>query len=307
MTYTAQDVVHHLLSSTGGGAQDGEHSAVRMSVVHGVREVTQCRQWLWHTKRGSFTSTAATNYMLPANVKDIDGLVTETLGQLHMYITPDEYNQLETLTVGKGDPYYYTIMRSETAPDRYEIRFVGDVTANIEFFYTYRYRPEDVRFMGYERPCRAGTVSSANSTTVTGTNTTFNSMMVGSLIRFGTTTTDADPIGSLSPYAAERTIVSVESPTQLTIDSAAGTLTGVRYAITDQIDASPTMYTAVLSAAEMWYARMAGKPASEIVALFNRDLRLALDNDSVGPLGVTRLHSTPRLKGWHSNILSDVG
>ena len=34
---TAQDVIEYLLASTGGGAQDGEHAAIRQAVTHGVR------------------------------------------------------------------------------------------------------------------------------------------------------------------------------------------------------------------------------------------------------------------------------
>ena len=53
---TAQDIVAYLLASTGGGAQDCEHHAVRQAVIHGVREVLQCRHWLWHQRTGSFTT-----------------------------------------------------------------------------------------------------------------------------------------------------------------------------------------------------------------------------------------------------------
>ena len=57
---TAQDIVAYLIASNGGGAQDGEHNAIRQAVLHGVRDVMQCRQWLWHVRTGSFTTQSIT-------------------------------------------------------------------------------------------------------------------------------------------------------------------------------------------------------------------------------------------------------
>jgi hypothetical protein len=380
MTFTAQDVVDHLLTTTGGGAQDGEHRAVRQAVIHGVREVLQTRQWLWHTKTGYFTtqriSTTATAitsgsnqitvasaagmvvgrllevptayfphpvritavsgttvtldsaasktkgaetvtllvqtyYDLPANLKDIDALVTDTVGTLHCYITPQEWQRLETNTRGSGEPYYYTIMRSDVSPDRYQVRFVGVPQNATVVHYTYRYIPKIVKYMGYEPVCRKGVVA-VSSISVTGTGTEFPADSAGAMFRFGTASTEADPIGALSPFQQERTIGSRQSATALTLSTPiTGSISGtVKYAISDVIDCSPQMYTAVLSATEMWYARLTGKPALEAVQLFNRDLRLAMENDVVSPLsGRPRMlnYPTARSMGWKSAPLPDQG
>jgi hypothetical protein len=132
------------------------------------------------------------------------------------------------------------------------------------------------------------------------------------VIRFGSATTEADPIGALSPFQQEREIGSRQSDTALTLSSPiTGSISGtVKYALSDAIDCSPQMYTAVLSAAEMWYARLAGKPAIEAVQLFNRDLRLAMENDVVSPLsGRPRMldYPTARSMGWKSAPLPDQG
>lgn len=380
MTFTAQDVVDHLLTTTGGGAQDGEHRAVRQAVIHGVREVFQTRQWLWHTNTGYFTtqqiSTTATAitsgsnqitvasaagmvvgrllevpadyfshpvritaiagttitldsaakktkgaetvallvqtyYDLPENLKDIDALVTDTVGTLHCYITPQEWQRLETNTRGSGEPYYYTIMRSDVFADRYQIRFVGVPQNATVVHYTYRYIPKIVKYMGYEPVCRKGVVA-VSASSVTGTGTQFPSDSAGAVIRFGTASTEADPIGALNPFQQERTIASRQSDTALTLSTPiTGTIGGtVKYAISDVIDCSPQMYTAVLSATEMWYARLAGKPALEAMQLFNRDLRLAMENDVVSPLsgrprGIE--YPTARSMGWKSAPLPDQG
>ena len=382
MIFTAQDVVDHLLTATGGGAQDGEHRAVRQAVVHGTREVFQARQWLWHTRTGSFTTTqvattataitvnsatitvasatgivpgrilsidpgyftatvrvvsvqgntvtlnrpasaslvapntaavlAQTYYDLPANVKDIDALCTETVGTLHCYVSPTEWQRLEVNTRGAGEPYYYTIMRSDVNPDRYQVRFVGVPTDGTVVSYTFRYIPEPIRLMGYEPSCRAGTATvSANSTTVTLTGNTLPQPLADTVIRFGTATTNADPIGALNPFIYERRIISRVNDTTLTIDSALpAAVSGVKYAISDLLECSPQMYTAILSASEMWFARLAGKPAVEVVQLFNRDLRLAMENDVVSPLsGRLRMSEFPtaRSMGWKSSQLPDQG
>tara|TARA_B100001939_G_scaffold344816_1_gene360058 strand:+ start:128 stop:898 length:771 start_codon:yes stop_codon:yes gene_type:complete len=85
-----------------------------------------------------------------------------------------------------------------------------------------------------------------------------------------------------------------------------------RYAITDVIDASPQMYTAILSAAEMWYARVAGKDYAIAMQVFNRDLRLAMENDVITPKSGEphyghSMYSSPRTMGWHSNLEGDIG
>lgn len=386
MIPTAQDVVDHLLTTTGGGAQDGEHRAVRQAVVHGVREVFQTRTWLWHTRTGSFrtvrtatTATAITSgssqitvadatgivpgrlldisaeyfphpvravavsgstvtldspaartkgaetvtvlaqtyYDLPENLRDIDALVTDTVGTLHCYITPQEWQRLEVNTRGSGEPFYYTIMRSDVSPDRYQVRFVGVPQDGTLVHYTYRYVPKIVKYMGYEPSCRQGQVSVASSgasagLAVSGAGTQFPADCAGSVIRFGTATTEADPVGALAPFLQEREIRSRQSTTSLTLASRIeGSIAGtVRYAISDPVDCSPQMYTAVLSASEMWYARLAGKPALETVQLFNRDLRLAMENDVVSPLsGRPRLlgYPTARSMGWKSAQLPDQG
>jgi hypothetical protein len=131
------------------------------------------------------------------------------------------------------------------------------------------------------------------------------------VIRFGTATANADPIGALNPFVYERRVVSRVSDSSLTIDSALpAAVSGVKYAISDLVDCSPQMWTAILSATEMWYARMGGKPAVEVVQMFNRDLRLAMESDVVSPLSgrpYQIMYPTPRSMGWRSPQMTDQG
>jgi hypothetical protein len=128
------------------------------------------------------------------------------------------------------------------------------------------------------------------------------------MIRFGTTGTEADPVGSLAPFVRESRITSRDSSTSLTMENSFANMERVKYAITDIIDASPQMYTAILSAAEMWYARIAGKP-SDAMQAYARDLRLAMESDSVAPFSgrpSRGQYPTPRTMGWHSDLRADV-
>ncbi len=100
------------------------------------------------------------------------------------------------------------------------------------------------------------------------------------------------------------------SATALTVDNVSPSLpANTKYAITDVIDVSPTMYTAILSGCEMWYARIAGKPADGAMAMFNRDLRIAMENDAISPLSgrpYNTPYPTPRSMGWHSELMPDL-
>ena len=376
---TAQDVVDYLLACIGGGAQDGEHRAVRLAVVNGCREVMQCKDWLWHTKTNQFVSdnitteataitqgqyavtvadasqmvigrimTAAgyfnepcrileingnvlttslpanatmaagetvtlimqTFYDMPEDLKDIDALVTHTVGTLHCYISPQEWHRLEINTRGSGEPYYYTIMRSDVSKDRWQIRFVGIPTNGTVIHYSYRYIPHEIKWMGYENASRQGTVTvQPDLVTVTGNDTDFPNDINGSVIRFGTSSEDPEPVGSLFPFVRERVIKQRNGSASLTVAEELAVRDKVKYCITDVIDASPTMYTAILSACEMWYARIAGKPVEVAMQAYNRDLRIAMENDQISPLSgrpFKNPYPTPRTMGWHSSLRQDL-
>lgn len=424
---TAQDIVAYILAATGGGAQDGEHTAIRHAVIHGVREVMQARHWLYHVRNGSFqtkavetkgaisvgsnrinllstdgfvagrlvdvsgfadpvritsvgagfitvdqSATATANhvtvrpqqyYDLPADLRDIDTLATRTVGTLHCRISPQEWQRLEVNHRGSGEPYYYTVMRSDVHPDRYQIRFVGTPTNQTKVSFTYRVTPKPIKYLGYERICRQGTVELKNvegQMTVLGTGTLFPQDAASCFIRFGTLGMPAEPTGSTYPFIMERRIEQWQSTTKLTVSSTsvymrpgtdgvayvppdfdAGSVAleppqenvidnndpnpyvtsdyddistplpaDTQYAISDVIDASPQMYTAILSACEMWHARLAGRDYATAMQVFNRDLRIAMENDTVTPLsgdppyGVA--YPTARTMGWHSDIGGDI-
>ena len=77
-----------------------------------------------------------------------------------------------------------------------------------------------------------------NSTTVTGIGTAWTSRMEGSVIRFSTSKTLLPTSqGGANPFDTERMVVTVNSGTSLTIDSATGTAyTECKHRISDPVD-----------------------------------------------------------------------
>lgn len=310
--YTAQDVCDFLMTGVGGGAQDGEHRAIRSAVHHAYREVCESRDWLWHIKTGSFVTTANTaDYDLPVEVENMDALLSQTVGTIRHYISPTDYQRLIVNLSTAGDPFYFTVMRIGTNP-YLTVRFVGVPTAGLTFYYTYRKRPTPLVLMGFEQQCRNGTITVAG-TSVTGLGTDFPSRAAGGVLRVSGNATNApESLSGLYPYEAEGIIASRSNATALTLQAAIGSYSGVKYYISDILDVSPGMYTAVLSAAEMWYARIVGKSAQQPMAIYARDLRLAMEQDVTNPISGRREtiaeHAiTPRTLGYYSTQLPDQG
>jgi len=425
---TAQDIVAYLLATNGGGAQDGENTAIRHAVIHGVREVMQSKHWRYHFGTGRFetgivetvgsttkgsarinvasvsgfvagrivdvpnfsspvritsvgsnfikvdrlaTSTSSSvkvrpqqYYDLPFDLRDIDTLSTRTVGTLHTRISPMEWQRLEVNHRGSGEPYYYTVMRSDVNPDRYQVRFVGTPTNAVMVSFTYRRTPKPIKYLGYEKICRQGTVevkSVSGAMSAVGNGTDFPQDCATCYMRFGSPGMEADAHGSTSPFIMERRIESWVSATNVSLSSTSvyqrpgtdgvpieatdfdagvvdldpppveaidGNTTATyvtndydlidtplpaltRYAITDVIDASPQMYTAILSAAEMWYSRVAGRDYGTAMQVYNRDLRIAMENDTITPKSghgsYGQSYPTSTSMGWQNNLEGDIG
>jgi hypothetical protein len=261
----------------------------------------------------SVTVEFETTYLLPDNVRDIDSLLTRTTGIINVYLSPVEWKQMDTVVVGNGDPLFYTVMRSDDPlyPDRYMVRFLGVPTDGLEVTYSYRFQPKPLKYMGFEPPARAGTVT-VSGTSVTGTNTQFPTDCANCMIRLGTSSNSPESTGGLFAYAAQQRITARTGTQALTLDADPGSFTSVRYLITDVLECSDMMYTAVLAAAEMWYSRITGKPAQQAISLYARDLRLAMEQDVVNPISGQRnsifaKYPTPRSMGYYSPQMPDQG
>lgn len=311
-THTAQDATEYLLSSIGGGVQDAENRAVREAIFRGYEEVLSEREWRWYITESSITvQPQVTDYLLPEDMFSVDSMLTENRLTIGTYVTPYEWKQLTTSNLANGQPLFWTVMRSEDPAtfDRWVLRVAGKPSQAQTFHFTYRRRPRPLRYTGLEPRMRQGSVS-VSGNVVTGTGTDFPADAVGSVLRLGTADNDPEPLSGLHSFREQARIASVASTTELGLVASVTAVTGVRYCITDLLDMSPTMYRAMLSASEQWYARLMGRDLGNALAVYHRDLRKAFEQDVVAPLSGQRGGTGqlgPRAFGWGSLSMPDTG
>lgn len=112
------------------------------------------------------------------------------------------------------------------------LRMYPPPDAVYRYEYLYRRQPRQLLTPQYN----TGTVTTSG-TAVTGVGTAWTSNMVGSVIRFSSSTTAPTGITGTNPPTAERIITARGSTTTLTIDSALSSeLAAVKYEISDPID-----------------------------------------------------------------------
>lgn len=303
MYYAAQDLIEYLMASSGGGAQDSEHRALRAAAHHAYRDVAHAKDWLWYVTEAALpspvTGTSNKIYVLPENVNNVDALIPPDKVSVTAYITPAEWRRLESYSLGSGDPIYWTVMKAPTSADRWQLMLAGAPTNASGFFYTYRRKPSPLKFMGYETVCRNGSLNSTNAP--------------GAVKRYGTTANFPEGLTGVYPYVAQE-ILGVAG-------SMVGTAPeGAKTVVSDYLDLSEHMFTAVLSAAEVWLARLMGKGIEGAMAVYQRDLRMAMEADVIAPISGRRIGAdrypemqappyagTPRSLGYYSPSGPDTG
>jgi hypothetical protein len=95
----------------------------------------------------------------------------------------------------------------------------------------------------------------------------------------------------MNAYADEGLIYGVANTGKLYAYSPAGAMAypeGTKFVITDYLDISPGMYTALLSGSEVWMARLAGKNVEGAAGVYGRDLRMAFESDAIAVLSGQR-------------------
>jgi hypothetical protein len=291
--YTAFDVVEYLLATTGGGAQDQEHRVLRQALFHAYREVVTARDWLWHhtSQRMSLSADAdVTVHTLPWGVQSVDSLHLNSPECIVDYVSQTEW---ERLAAGSGRNFVnpvWSLFPSAFALDRWDVRVLSRSRRGSEATLTYRRRPRDLRLTGWEPSSRAGTVTISNGR-VAGDKTQFGAMMVGAVLRVsGDTAYHPESLAGMHPYRDEAMITRVSGPAEMYVWSPAGGLpySGTKYIVTDYLDISPNMYTALLSCCECWAARLLGKDIGKAIAVYQRDLRMAFEGDAVAPISGQR-------------------
>ena len=305
MYYAAQDVIEYLMNSVGGGVQDGEHRLLRAAASNAHREVMYARDWNWLATDtqlpAAVSGTDNRVFLLPVNVKNVDALVSSDRTKAMAYVTPRELLDIEASGVSSSNVVHWTVAPSAAQPDRWELRVAGSpspIDSPSSFRLTYRRKPAPLRRMGYEPSSRDGSLTSSTAP--------------GCVKRYGTAANFPEGPSGVYPFVAEEIL------------GLTGSLSGTppqqaKTVVSDFLDVSESMYTAVLSCAEVWIAKMMGKNIEGALSVYNRDLRLAFEADSLTPMsgrraGVGRYpesdavgHGTARALGYYGPSGPDTG
>jgi hypothetical protein len=105
---------------------------------------------------------------------------------------------------------------------------------------------------------------------------------------------------------SESRIATVGSSTALTTEDS-GTVSGsTKYLITDPMDVAPHMQAALDSCCDYWLARIRGQAVDKAFQMYQRDLRLAMEQDQLAPLS-GRSRQIYHYGGWRSPLMPDQG
>jgi hypothetical protein len=321
--YTAYDAIEYLLSSTGGGAQDQEHRVLRQGLFHAYRDLINIREWKWyHTmEQVPLVSTDLIKTIrLPWGVSSVDAVYIPQLRIVAEYVSQSDWSRIETSPFQQLVRLAWTVMPSPEREGYYDLKLYNGYRYNEDVTLTYRRRPRDLRLTGWEPSSRAGTVTLTTSTppnplpgtyfTVAGTGTSFNSRMVGSVLRVsGDAAYSPEGLTGMHPYLTEGYISAVSSATAMTIHcpEVSSAYAGSKYLVTDLLDIAPSMYTALLSGAEVWVSRLLGKNIEAATAIHARDLRLAFEQDTLAPISGRRLTTGGYFSFWYLRPGLDQG
>ncbi len=228
--------------------------------------------------------TVATLYQdtfpLPSDFRSLDSPIDHVAWTRFVYVSADQAMKLENANNLAGPPHAWTVIKDPHGPG-WAIKVVGYPVANSNLDFTYRRLPRRLRISGHEVSSRQGTVT-VSGTAVTGSGTAFTAAMVGSVLRVGTATDLPGSDGSLTPYQGEAVIASVASATACTLATSL-TATNAKYLVTDIVDMSAGMHNGFLSCAAYWLARTRGSKPDNAFAMYQRDLRLAMESDALTP------------------------
>lgn len=145
---------------------------------------------------------------------------------------------------------------------------------------------------------------------VAGSGTQFHSRMVGSVLRVsGDASYHPEGLAGMHPYVSEAFITGVTNATALAAHSPELSVgyAGSKYLVTDLLDISPSMYTALLSGAEVWVARLLGKNVEGSLGIHGRDLRLAFEQDTLAPVEGRRWTTSGYFSFWYLRPGTDQG
>lgn len=245
-----------------------------------------------------------TLYPLPSDFRNMDEPSDEFNWWSGIYLSPDEAMKIERVARSSGKPYHWTIVKDPLGSG-WAIKLLGYPTTAETVDFTYRRSARPIRYSGHEAALRQGTIA-RTGTAVTGNGTAFSAAMVGSVLRVGDTTNHPGPIESITPWVSEGKITAVGGATGLTTDDSGTIASSTKYVITDPVDVAPHMQQAVDSCCDYWLARIRGKGEDKAFQLYQRDLRLAMEQDQLAPIS-GRSRQIYHDGGWRTPLKPDQG
>lgn len=251
-----------------------------------------------------------TDYPLPADFRNMDEPSNEFNWWSGLYLKPDEAMKLERVGNRSGRPWHWTVLKNPNGAG-YILKLVGYPTSQETLDFTYRRYPRQIKYSGHEPSMRFSSIT-ANDVLERTSNTfgqVFSASMVGSVIRIGTTTDFPGPIESLAPYVSEALIEQVTTlvdANDTAIVNAPDTVSGQKAIVTDPADVARHMEVALHSCAAYWLDRIRGGKAEQSFSTYQRDLRLALEQDQLAPLS-GRTREIWHDGGWRSPLKADEG
>jgi hypothetical protein len=248
----------------------------------------------WRSPPTTAYTLFADTYLLPYDFIKSDTAIFE--GNFGGLTYSDATDQLwfERFQYASGTPRFYGLLGSKLVLGRLVIRFwpYPSIQKTIDFMYERRSRT-------LKTECYStGTVTLiAGSLSVTGTGTTFDSSMAGSVLRVGTSTIAPTSWIGESPPTQELVVNEVQSPTKLTVLTAPTvSAPAVLYTISDPVDIElGSMLTAMLRGIEKQLAIARHlQDSTAIMAEYTVALKEAMAADSRSYQGRTMGGQRPR-------------
>jgi hypothetical protein len=207
----------------------------------------------------------------------------ESAWRLGTYVDIARIFELDRYDTQTGDPRVYSIAEVPDQLGRMGLWLFppSDTTEPIDILYRRKLR--ELRYSGHNAAEFAGTIAvTAGSATVTGTNTAFESGMVGSLLRISANTTKPSGLEGTNAWVEQRVISTVTNSGLLTLDAnVTTTRNGVAYVISDPIDIESAFWGAFLACCEKHFGVARNvKNKAELIALYKDALFQAKQGDS---------------------------
>lgn len=182
-----------------------------------------------------------------------------------VYMHPNDWMSLSADGVGTGSPWRFTIMEDPDTLGGMAVRASGYNEALMDLNLLYIRRPRTMAIDGFQTEHRAGTVSTAGNTTLTGSSSSFEASFAGSIVRVSrSASVEPTGIDGKYPFAEERILSTFTSATVFSVTQAFSlTQSGRKYVISDPVDIDPVMISALKASLEYQIARLANKSSKK--------------------------------------------